>query len=188
MSQFPHATLVVQDDEMKAAWWPDVGYSVYYILGDFADTKKYNVLRLNGDLDVRESTLDLAHPGPQSWVGFVALGVEHVLTGWAHLMFIAALLLGVTGLWRVLAIVTAFTVAHSVTLALAVLELAVVPASFVEPAIAGSIVWVALENVLAPQASARRWAVALAFGLVHGFGFAGALAGAGWFVERVLAA
>lgn len=46
------ATLVVQDDEMKAAWWPDVGYSVYYIPGDFADTKKMNVMRLNGDFDL----------------------------------------------------------------------------------------------------------------------------------------
>jgi N-acyl homoserine lactone hydrolase len=46
------ATLVVQDDEMKAAWWPDVGYSVYYIPGDFSDTKKMNVMRLNGDLDL----------------------------------------------------------------------------------------------------------------------------------------
>ena len=52
VSQFPNATLVVQDDEMKAAWWPDVGYSVYYIPGDFADTKKYNMLRLTGDLDL----------------------------------------------------------------------------------------------------------------------------------------
>ena len=46
------ATLVVQDDEMKAAWWPDVGYSVFYIPGDFSDTKKMSVMRLNGDLDL----------------------------------------------------------------------------------------------------------------------------------------
>lgn len=52
VSQFPNATLVAQDDEMKAAWWPDVGFSVYYIPGDFADTKKFNVLRLSGDLDL----------------------------------------------------------------------------------------------------------------------------------------
>lgn len=52
VQQFPHATLVVQDDEMKAAWWPDVGYSVYYIPGDFNETKGYNVLRINGDLDL----------------------------------------------------------------------------------------------------------------------------------------
>ena len=52
VSQFPRATFVVQDDEMKAAWWPDVGYSIYYIPGDFEDTKKYNMIRLNGDLDL----------------------------------------------------------------------------------------------------------------------------------------
>lgn len=52
VSQFPHATFVIQDDEMKAAWWPDVGYSIYYIPGDFEDTKKYNMIRLKGDLDL----------------------------------------------------------------------------------------------------------------------------------------
>ncbi len=52
VSQFPNATLVAQNDELKAAWWPDEGYSVYYIPGDFADTKKMKVVRLNGDLDL----------------------------------------------------------------------------------------------------------------------------------------
>jgi len=52
VGQFPNSTLVVQDDELKAAWWPDVGFSVYYIPGDFADTKKMNIIRLNGDLDL----------------------------------------------------------------------------------------------------------------------------------------
>lgn len=52
ISQFPNATFVVQDDEMKAAWWPDPGYSIYYIPGDFEDSKKYNMIRLKGDLDL----------------------------------------------------------------------------------------------------------------------------------------
>ncbi|WP_074117617.1 N-acyl homoserine lactonase family protein [Bradyrhizobium sp. AS23.2] len=52
VSQFPNATLVAQNDELKAAWWPDVGYSLYYIPGDFADTKKMNIIRLEGDLDL----------------------------------------------------------------------------------------------------------------------------------------
>jgi N-acyl homoserine lactone hydrolase len=52
VGQFKNSTLVVQDDEMKAAWWPDVGYSVYYIPGDFADTKNMKVIRLNGDFDL----------------------------------------------------------------------------------------------------------------------------------------
>jgi glyoxylase-like metal-dependent hydrolase (beta-lactamase superfamily II) len=52
ISQFPNATFVVQNDEMKAAWWPDPGYSIYYIPGDFADSKTYNMIRLDGDLDL----------------------------------------------------------------------------------------------------------------------------------------
>jgi glyoxylase-like metal-dependent hydrolase (beta-lactamase superfamily II) len=52
ISQFPNATHVVQDDEMKAAWWPDVGYSIYYIPGDFADSKNYKMIRLHGDFDL----------------------------------------------------------------------------------------------------------------------------------------
>jgi N-acyl homoserine lactone hydrolase len=52
VGQFKNSTLVVQDDEMKAAWWPDVGYSVFYIPGDFADTKNMKVVRLNGDFDL----------------------------------------------------------------------------------------------------------------------------------------
>src|SRR5947208_4234552 len=52
MSKFPNATFVIQNDELKAAWWPDPGYAVYYIPGDFADSKKYNIIRLNGDLDL----------------------------------------------------------------------------------------------------------------------------------------
>src|SRR5712691_11100276 len=52
VGQFPNSTLVVQDDELKAAWWPDVGFSVYYIPGDFADTKNMKTIRLNGDFDL----------------------------------------------------------------------------------------------------------------------------------------
>jgi glyoxylase-like metal-dependent hydrolase (beta-lactamase superfamily II) len=52
VSQFSNATHIVQNDEMKAAWWPDVGYSVYYIPGDFVDTKNYKMIRLEGNLDL----------------------------------------------------------------------------------------------------------------------------------------
>jgi N-acyl homoserine lactone hydrolase len=52
ISQFPNATLVAQNDELKAAWWPDVGYSLYYIPGDFEATKRMNIIRLDGDLDM----------------------------------------------------------------------------------------------------------------------------------------
>jgi len=52
VSQFPNSTVVVQNDELKAAWWPDVGYSIYYIPGDFEATKKMNIVRLEGDIDL----------------------------------------------------------------------------------------------------------------------------------------
>ena len=141
------------------------------------------------DARARDVTLDVTGPDAQGRSGFFVLGVEHILTGWDHLLFLAALLIGAASLWRVLAIVTAFTVAHSVTLALSVLQLVEIPASIIEPAIAASIVWVALENLLAPEALARRWLVSLAFGLVHGFGFAGALSEiglSGWPLARAL--
>jgi hypothetical protein len=106
---------------------------------------------------------------------FLLLGVEHILTGYDHLLFLAALLLGGGGLGSLLKIVTAFTVAHSLTLALAVLGIVTVPDRLVESVIAASIVYVALENVLWPGAVSRRWLVSFLFGLVHGFGFASAL-------------
>jgi len=130
-----------------------------------------------------------ARAGAEGWSRFFTLGVKHILTGWDHLLFLAALLIGVTSMWRVLAIVTAFTAAHSVTLALAVLQVVEVPAAIIEPMIAASIVWVALENLLVSRATARRWLVSFAFGLVHGFGFAGALVDiglSGWPLARAL--
>jgi len=74
----------------------------------------------------------------------------------------------------VIKIVTAFTIAHSITLSLAALDVIVIPSAIVEPAIAASIVFVAVENFFSRDID-RRWRVAFAFGLIHGFGFAGAL-------------
>ena len=74
-----------------------------------------------------------------------------------------------------LGIVTAFTIAHSITLALAILGVVVIPPAVVEPVIALSIAYVALENIVREQAASGRWLVSFVFGLVHGFGFAGAL-------------
>jgi hypothetical protein len=77
-------------------------------------------------------------------------------------------------LLSLLKIITAFTVAHSITLALAVLGVVTIPGRVVEPAIAASIVWVAVEN-LRRGAPSQRWLVSFVFGLVHGFGFASAI-------------
>ena len=109
---------------------------------------------------------------------FLGLGIEHILTGWDHLLFLLALLLAGGGTRRLLGIVTAFTAAHSVTLALAALEVVHASPAIVEPVSAGSIVWVGADNLLR-RPTRRRGAVAFGFGLVHGLGFASALADAG---------
>ncbi len=116
--------------------------------------------------------------------GYLGLGVEHILTGRDHLLFVLALLLLVRDRWSLLRTITAFTLGHSVTLALASLGLVRLPTAPVEAAIALSIALLAVE-LARPQGAAptlaRRypWAVAAGFGLLHGFGFAGALADLG---------
>ena len=115
---------------------------------------------------------------------YLGLGVEHILFGADHLIFVLALILLVRGWKRVLLTVTAFTVAHSITLGAATLGYIQVPGPPVEAAIALSIVLVAVEivNVSRGQESlAARipWLIAFAFGLLHGLGFAGALSEVG---------
>jgi hydrogenase/urease accessory protein HupE len=104
-------------------------------------------------------------------------GVRHILTGYDHLLFLAALVLAAASLWDLVKVVTSFTVAHSITLSLAALGLVHVSDRFVEPVIAASIVFVALQNVFWPERSrgTARIAVAFLFGLFHGLGFAGGL-------------
>jgi hydrogenase/urease accessory protein HupE len=115
---------------------------------------------------------------------FVVSGVEHILIGPDHLLFLLGLLLLGGSLWRLATIVTAFTLGHSVTLSLAALDLVRVSPAVVEPAIALSIVVVGVDNLLVrrrhalePQSRTfdlRPW-LAVAFGLIHGFGFAAVL-------------
>jgi hydrogenase/urease accessory protein HupE len=129
-------------------------------------------------LDARASRAeaDVAAAGSPAQVAerFLALGVGHILGGYDHLLFLAALLLGVTTAGGVVRTVTAFTAAHSLTLALAALELVRAPAALVEPLVAASIVFVGVENLVRLPADSR-WKLAFTFGLIHGFGFAGAL-------------
>lgn len=126
--------------------------------------------------DAREATIELAPGGQGQSAGFFRLGVEHILTGYDHLLFLAALLLRGGRLLTLFKIITAFTLAHSATLALAVLGIVAIPDRIVEPAIAASIVWVALGNLRWRGAPSQRWRVSFLFGLVHGFGFASAIA------------
>ncbi len=115
---------------------------------------------------------------------YFATGVEHILTGYDHLLFVLCLVLLLNGAWRVAATVTAFTIAHSLTLIATTFELISVPRAPVEAVIALSIIFLAVEIVKRdaenPRLSERiPWAIAFLFGLLHGFGFAGALADIG---------
>ena len=104
-------------------------------------------------------------------------GVTHILTGYDHLLFITALVLATVTLWDLIKVVTAFTLAHTITLTLSVLGIIRLSSAVVEPIIAGSIVFVAITNIIWPQRS-RGWirlATAFFFGLFHGLGFAGGL-------------
>lgn len=112
---------------------------------------------------------------------YFVIGVEHILNGYDHLLFVLSLVLLLRGSWRVAATVTAFTIAHSITLVATTLEIISVPRAPVEAVIALSILFLAVEIVKRdpdnPRLSERfPWVVAFAFGLLHGFGFAGALA------------
>ena len=124
-----------------------------------------------------------AGTGEIAW-SYTILGFEHILGGIDHLLFVFALLLIVSGGKRIVVTITAFTVAHSITLVAATLGLVSVPGPPVEAIIALSIVFVAAEILRGQQGrpglTARApWIVAFSFGLLHGFGFAGALAETG---------
>ncbi|WP_234026919.1 HupE/UreJ family protein [Erythrobacter sp. HKB08] len=126
------------------------------------------------------AVLEVEAPAGNVWRTYFVLGVEHILAGWDHLLFVIALVLLVRGWKRVVAAATAFTVAHSITLAGASLGLVGLPARPVEAIIALSIVFLAWEVLRAQRGEEGMtqrlpWVVAFLFGLVHGFGFAGAL-------------
>lgn len=119
---------------------------------------------------------------------FFNLGVHHIATGYDHLLFLLGLLLFRQSLARLAAVVTAFTLAHSVTLAVAAAGWITPPGALVELLIAASIAYVGAVTLLRPRTPHGPW-IALSFGLMHGFGFAGALsvalsgvAGKGWLV------
>ena len=138
-----------------------------------------------------EQTFNLAAPSLLAQItAYVREGVWHIWIGFDHVLFLLSLLLPAVwqrtagrwtpaprfapAFWEVLKVVTAFTVAHSITLSLAALELIALPSRLVESVIAASVILAALNNLF-PLVNERRWAMAFAFGLIHGFGFASVL-------------
>ena len=128
-------------------------------------------------LDASHTTITLSAPAPSlfsTMQRYLITGIEHIFLGYDHIAFLVAVVLWARRLVPVIKIVTAFTIAHSITLSLAALNIVVIPSIVVEPAIAASIVFVAMENFFSRDID-RRWRITFVFGLVHGFGFAGAL-------------
>ncbi|WOE76656.1 HupE/UreJ family protein [Alterisphingorhabdus coralli] len=129
----------------------------------------------------------LAEPSPLSVLfDYFIIGAEHIVFGWDHLLFVIALVLLVRTPWPVVKAATAFTIAHSITLVATILGYSGLPSRPVEALIALSIVFLAVEVAMVLRDPEKRtltrnypWAVAFIFGLVHGFGFAGALADIG---------
>ncbi|HXJ33230.1 MAG TPA: HupE/UreJ family protein [Candidatus Eisenbacteria bacterium] len=123
-----------------------------------------------------------SRPLDVAW-GYARLGVEHILSGPDHLLFVLGLVLLTTTTWQLLGTVTAFTLGHSVTLTAAVLGLVALPVRPIEAAIAASVFLLAVEVARDPGSRSairrRPWVMAALFGLLHGFGFAAALTQAG---------
>jgi hydrogenase/urease accessory protein HupE len=147
--------------------------------------------RVTGLLRAAAPYLDLANPTPSIW-SYGVLGVEHLLSGADHILFVVGLVLLIGKRWTLLQTITAFTLAHSITLAVSVLGLIVLPQAPVEAVIALSILFLARELVLAENhrsaiTRSKPWLMAFAFGLLHGFGFAGALAEIGLPQEQLAA-
>jgi len=138
------------------------------------------ILRPNAptfEIPARESKKEVA-------LATYRMGITHILEGYDHLLFLLALMLIVTGFWRLVKTITAFTVAHSITLALATLGVVHFPTAPTEAVIALSIVFLAAEVIRMRNGEVvlterYPWVVAFGFGLIHGLGFAGALSQVG---------
>jgi len=154
------------------------------------DPNQAGVVTVAGAASASASASVPEHVAPTGAWGFLREGIRHILTGYDHVLFLLCLLLPSVmrrtpsgwrpveklsqAVWPVVGIVSAFTVAHSITLGLAALKLVSLPPSFIEPAIAVTIILAALDNVW-PIFPVPRVVVTFFFGLIHGFGFAGVL-------------
>jgi len=164
---------------------PPLGRPLVYRVTLFQeiDPAARHVVTVDGD-ERRLGLLGVAHPGMRlsgvrAGLGetlryYVVAGIEHIAIGYDHIAFLLAVIVLGRRFWPLFAAVTAFTVAHSITLTLAVLGLVVVPSRIVEVLIAATIVYVAAENFFIRDIR-HRWWLTFAFGLVHGFGFASVL-------------
>lgn len=139
------------------------------------DTKRFGLLAAGNE------TLEIlaAPESPWSVAGrYLLAGIEHIAIGFDHIAFLVATVVWGRRFWPLAKVITAFTLAHSITLTLATLGVVALPTALVESTIAASVVAAALNNIW-PLFQGRRWLVAFGFGLIHGFGFASVLADLG---------
>ena len=130
-----------------------------------------------GLLSVQSTQMALRELAPSKWKTawqYIVSGIEHIAIGFDHIAFLVAVIVLGRRFWPLVKVVTAFTIAHSITLTIAVLEIVTVPSNLVEILIAASIVYVAAENFFVRDIR-HRWWLTFLFGLIHGFGFASVL-------------
>jgi len=149
------------------------GHRQFVTLQDATNGVLAEVL-LSAEQDVIDVDMEQLFP-PSTFRDFLWLGVEHIVTGYDHLLFLFALLIVVPSFRSAAVIITCFTIAHSITLGVATLNWLNLESRYVEPLIAATIVYVGVENLARRDGPRGRWMLTFAFGLIHGFGFASVL-------------
>jgi hydrogenase/urease accessory protein HupE len=168
--------------ELRSKWLVRMppGHRQFFSLQKINGTVEIErLLDLNSDSVVFEPAPSDLQPPPavrvNSFADFLVMGVKHIWTGYDHLLFLFGLLIVTRNFSSSVKIITCFTIAHSITLAVATLSLVQISSRFVEPMIAASIVYVGIENLFRGDDPKGRWLLTFAFGLIHGFGFASVL-------------
>lgn len=157
-------TLIVTNNEGKDVGWEPLSLQTIYL--------EVPLPAAPGTAEAKTAPVAIT----PSFTTFLHLGIEHILKGYDHLLFLGGLIVACRRFRSMAIIITCFTIAHSITLALAALNIFAIPGHIVEPLIAASIVYVGIENLLrSGEEPRRRWALTFAFGLIHGFGFASVL-------------
>ena len=139
-----------------------------------------------GLMNLKRSSIEIPFQKQVYPMGYFSLGIDHLMSGNDHILFILGLLFLISGFFNAVKTITAFTLAHSITLGLSVFELVSLPQATVEAIIALTIIYLALEVSESKKYKSTPWLVAFGFGLLHGLGFANALTGIGIGNEQLL--
>ena len=156
------------------------------VLTDALITINFKDDAFEGLINVQKNTLEIPLEVDYYPSAYTSLGISHLFDGLDHIFFILGLLFCISGFINIIKTITAFTIAHSITLGLTVFELIKIPQGTVEALIALTIVYLALEITKKENSIKSPWIMAFAFGLLHGLGFASALIDIGIANEKML--